>query len=99
MRVNSSRDLVVLSSGSPIGPFPRLEGQDPFWSAGDFRRTLFSLGSPVVSEINPPVFFEIDTVPLNTTYHFNLPAEMAHLMNTTSVPTGFTTASLAPINT
>jgi hypothetical protein len=53
----------------------------------------------VVSEINPPVFSETETVPLNTTYHFTLPAEMAHLANTTSVPTGFTTAGLAPINT
>jgi hypothetical protein len=53
----------------------------------------------VVSEINPPVFSETETVPLNTTYHFTLPAEMAHLANTTSVPTGFTAAGLAPINT
>jgi hypothetical protein len=53
----------------------------------------------VVSEINPPVFSETETVPLTTTYHFTLPAEMAHLTNTTSVPTGFTTAGLAPINT
>jgi hypothetical protein len=53
----------------------------------------------VVSEINPPVFSETETVPLNTTYHFTVPAEMAHLTNTTSVPTGFTAAGLAPINT
>jgi hypothetical protein len=37
MRVNSSRDLVVLSFGSPTRPFPGPEGQDPFWSAGVFR--------------------------------------------------------------
>jgi hypothetical protein len=98
-RLNSSRELVVTSSGSPIGPFPGVEGQDPFWSAGDFRRTLFGPGSPVVSEINPPMISETETVPLNTTYHFTLPAEMAHLTNTTSVPTGFTVADLAPINT
>jgi hypothetical protein len=99
VRLNSSGELVVTSSGSPVGPFPGVEGQDPFWSAGDFRRTLFSPGSPVVSEINPPVFSETETVPVNTTYHFTLPAEMAHLANTTSVPTGFTTAGLPPINT
>jgi hypothetical protein len=98
-QINSSGDLIVTSSGSPIGPFPGVEGHDPFWSTGDFQRTLFSPGSPVVSEINPPVFSETETVPLTTTYHFTLPAEMAHLANTTSVPTRFTTASLAPINT
>jgi hypothetical protein len=53
----------------------------------------------VVSEINPPVFSEIETVSVNTTYHFTLPADMAHLANTTSVPTGFTTAGLPSINT
>jgi hypothetical protein len=89
VRLNSSGELVVTSSGSPVGPFLDVEGQDPFWSAGDFRRTLFSHGSPVVSEINPPVFSETETVPVNTTYHFTLPAEMAHLANTTSVPTRF----------
>jgi hypothetical protein len=99
MRLNSSGKLVVTSSGSPIEPFPGVEGQDPFWSAGDFRRTLFSPSLPVVSEINPPMFFEIDSILVNTTYHFTLPAEMAHLAITTSVPTGFTTAGLAPINT
>jgi hypothetical protein len=35
MRLNASRDLVVTTSGSPVGPFPGVEGQDPFWS-GDF---------------------------------------------------------------
>jgi hypothetical protein len=99
MRLNSSGELVVTSSGSPVGPFPGVEGQYPFLSAGDFRRTLFGPGSPVVSEINPPVFSETKSVPMNTTYHFTLPAEMAHLANTTSVPTRFTTAGLAPINT
>jgi hypothetical protein len=99
VRLNSSRELVVTSFGSPVGPFPGVEGQDPFWSAGDFRRTLFSLGLPVVSEINPPMFSETETVPMNTTYHFTLPTEMAHLANTTSVPTGFTTTGLPPIKT
>jgi hypothetical protein len=45
------------------------------------------------------VFSETETVPVNTTYHFILPDEMAHLVNTTSVPTKITAASLAPINT
>jgi hypothetical protein len=102
MRLNSSGELVVTSSGSPVGPFPGIEGQDPFWSTGVFRRDLFGPGSPMISEINPPVISEIsnlETVPLTTTYHFIVPAEMAHLTNTTSVPTGFTMASLAPINT
>jgi hypothetical protein len=56
MRLNSSGELVVTSSGSPVGPFPGIEGQDPFWSTGVFRRDLFGPGSPVVSEINPPMF-------------------------------------------
>jgi hypothetical protein len=99
VRSNSSRDLVVTSSGSPVGTLPSIEGQRPFCSVGDFRRALFSLDSPVVSEINPPIFPETEFVPVNTTYTFTLPAEMAHLMNTTSVPTGLTTIGLAPINT
>jgi hypothetical protein len=99
MRPNSSEELVVTSSGSPVGPFPGVEGQDPFWSTGVFRRDLFGPGSPVVSEINPPMFSETETILLNTTYHFTIPAKMAHLTNTTSVPTGFTAVGLAPINT
>jgi hypothetical protein len=89
---------VVTSFGSPVGPFPSEEGQDSFWSA-DVRRPLFSPESPVVSEISPPMFSETETVPVNTTYHFTLPVEMAHLAITTSVPTGFTTVGLPPINT
>jgi hypothetical protein len=56
----------------------------------------------VISEIKPPLISEIsnlETVPLTTPYHFTVPAEMAHLTNTTSVPTGFTAAGLSPINT
>jgi hypothetical protein len=102
MRLNSFGDLVVTSSGSPVGPFPGIEGQDLFWSTGVFRRDLFGPGSPMISEINPPVISEIsspETVPFTTAYHFTVPAEMAHLTDTTSVPTGFTAVSLAPINT
>jgi hypothetical protein len=102
MRADSSGDLIVVYSGSPTGPFPGIEVQDPFWYTGVFRCDLFGPGSPVISEINPPVIFEIsnlETVPLNTVYHFTVPTEMAHLMTTSSVPTGFTAVSLAPINT
>ena len=102
MRLNSSRDLVVTSSGSPVGPFPGIEGQDLFCSTGVFRWDLFGPGSPMISEINPPMIYEIsspETVPLTTTYHFTVPAEMAHLTATTSVPTRFTVVCLAPINT
>jgi hypothetical protein len=56
----------------------------------------------MVSEITPPMISEIsnlETVPLTTTYHFTVPAEMAHLTNTMSVPNGFTAAGLSPINT
>jgi hypothetical protein len=102
MRLNSSGELVVTSSESPVGPFPGIEGQDIFWSTGVFRRDLFGPGSPVISEINPPVISEIsspETVSLTTAYHFTVPAEMAHLTTTMSVPTGLTAVSLAPINT
>jgi hypothetical protein len=53
MRVNSSGDLVVLSSGSPTGPFPGPEGQDPFWTTGIFRRDLFGSGAGVDITISP----------------------------------------------
>jgi hypothetical protein len=56
----------------------------------------------VISEINPPVISEIsspETVPFTTAYHFTVPIEMAHHTDTTSVPTGFTAVSLAPIST
>jgi hypothetical protein len=44
----------------------------------------------MISKINPPVISEISSpeiVPLTTTYHFIIPAEMAHLATTLSVPT------------
>jgi hypothetical protein len=72
MRLNSSGDLVVVSSGSPVGPFQGIEGQDPFWSTGIFRRDLFGAGSgvetiisPVISEISIP-----EIVPFTTAYYF-----------------------------
>jgi hypothetical protein len=97
MRANSSGDLIVVYSGSPTGP----GDQDPFWSTGIFRRDLFGPGSPVISEISPPVISEIsspETVPFTTAYRFTVPIEMAHLTNTTSVHTGITAVSLAPIS-
>ena len=36
MRLDSSGDLVVTASGSPVGPFLGIEGQDLFWSTGVF---------------------------------------------------------------
>jgi hypothetical protein len=32
VRLNSSGEAVVTSSGSAVGPLPGVEGQDPFWS-------------------------------------------------------------------
>jgi hypothetical protein len=98
VRLNPSEEAVVTSSESAIEPFPGEENQDPFWS-GNFRRVLFGTESPIVYAINPPVLTETETIPVTTTYQFVLPDEMAHLANTTSVPTVITTASLAPINT
>jgi hypothetical protein len=94
MRLNSSGDLVVTSSGSPVGPFPCIEGQDLFWSMGVLRWDLFGPGSLVISKISSP-----ETVPFTTTYHFNVPIRMAHHTDTTSVPTRFTAVSLSPIIT
>jgi hypothetical protein len=113
MRLNSSGDLVVVSSGSPVGPFPGIEGQDPFWSTGIFRWDLFGTGSgieitvsPILSETSNP-----DTVPFTIAYYFpgtdaprsdhilTIPIEMAHPTDTTSIHTGITTVSQAPIST
>jgi hypothetical protein len=72
MQLNSSRDLVVVSSGSPVGPFPGIEGQDPFFSTGVFRWDLFGEGSSIETIISP-VIFEISspkTVPFTTAYYF-----------------------------
>jgi hypothetical protein len=98
MRANSSEDLIVVYYGSSTGP----RDQDPFWSTGVFRRDLFGPGSPVISEINPPMISEIsstETVSMTTAYHFTIPNKMAHLTATTSIPIGFIVVSLAPINT
>ena len=72
MRLNSSGDLVVTSSGSPVGPFPGIEGQDPFCSMGVFRRDLFGAGSGVEITVSPvfPKTSNPDTIPFTTAYYF-----------------------------
>jgi hypothetical protein len=113
MRVNSSGDLVVVSSGSPVGPFPGIEGQDPFWSTGVFRRDLFGAGSGIVTVFSPVISktSNRETVPFTTAYYFHgtdaprydhmltIPIEMAHHTDTTSIHTRITTVSQAPIGT
>jgi hypothetical protein len=81
---------------------------------GIFRRDLFGLGSPMISKIISPMISEIsstETVSFPTAYYFpgmdapqfdhilTIPIEMAHHTDTTSVHTGFTMVSLAPIST
>jgi hypothetical protein len=63
---NSSKEAVVTSFELTVGPSLGVVGKDPFWS-GDFRRVLFGTESPTVYEINPPVFSETETTPVNTT--------------------------------
>ena len=60
---------------------------------------MFGTESPIYEVIDPSVFPEQGTAPETTTYRFVLPPEMAHLANTTSVPTGIPATTLAPINT
>jgi hypothetical protein len=72
LRVNSSRDIVVQSSGSPTGPFIGPEGQDPFWTTGIFRRDLFGSGAGIDITVTPelPKTSDPDTLPFTTTYYF-----------------------------
>jgi hypothetical protein len=65
----------------------------PSWS-GDFHRVLFGDSEPPESPI-----WESEITPATTTYRFILPPEMAHLANTTTVQTGISATTLAPINT
>jgi hypothetical protein len=53
VQVNSSRDLVVQSSGSPTGPFLGPKGQDPFWTTGIFRWDLFGSGAGINIIVSP----------------------------------------------
>jgi hypothetical protein len=72
VRVNSSGDLVVQSSGSPIGPFIRPKGQDPFWTTDIFRRDLFSSGASVDITVAPelPKTSDPNAVPFTIAYYF-----------------------------
>jgi hypothetical protein len=113
VRVNSSGDLVVQSSGSPTGPFLGPEGQDPFWTTGIFRRDLFGSGAGIDITVSPelPETSDPDAVPFTTAYYFpgteapradhilTLPLQMVHYTDTTSPHTGITMASQAPIGT
>jgi hypothetical protein len=53
VRVNSSGEIIVESSGLPTGPFTGSEGQDPFWTTGIFRWDLFGLGAGVDIIVTP----------------------------------------------
>jgi hypothetical protein len=72
VRVNSSEDLVVQSSGSPIGPFIGLEGQDPFWTTDIFRWDLFGSGADIDIIISPKLLetSDPDIVPFTIAYYF-----------------------------
>jgi hypothetical protein len=102
-----------VSSGSLVGPFAGIEGKDPFWSMGIFRRDLFGVGSGVETIISPVIskISSSETIPFTTAYYFpgtdtsrydhilTIPIEMAHHTNTTSVHTEITTVSLTQIST
>jgi hypothetical protein len=92
VRVNSSREIVVESSGLPTRPFTGPEGQDPFWTTGIFRRDLFGLGVRVDITVIPelPETFDLDEILFTTAYYFpgsdapptnhilTIPLQMAH---------------------
>jgi hypothetical protein len=70
--VNSSRDLVIQSSGSPTGPFLGPESQDPFWTTDIYRQGLFGSGVGVDIIVAPelPKTSYPDAVPFTTSYYF-----------------------------
>jgi hypothetical protein len=78
LRLNSSGELVVQTSGIPIGPFIGPEGQDPFWTTDIFRTPPHTVcdrfGSGVGNDISIkpvlPKTSAIDTIPSKTTYLF-----------------------------
>jgi hypothetical protein len=92
VRVNSSREIVVESSGLPTRPFTGPEGQDPFWTTGIFRRDLFGSGAGVDITVTPelPETSDTDAIPFTTAYYFpgsdtqpvdhilTIPLQMAH---------------------
>jgi hypothetical protein len=49
VRVNSSEDIVVESSGLPTRPFTGPKGQDPFWTTGIFRRISLAQEKVLIS--------------------------------------------------
>jgi hypothetical protein len=92
VRVNSSREIVVESSGLPTRPFTGPEGQDPFWTTGIFRRDLFGSGAGIDITVTPepPKTSDPDAIPFTTAYYFpgsdaqpadhilTIPLQMAH---------------------
>jgi hypothetical protein len=72
VRVNSSEDRVVQSSGLPTGPFTGPEGQDPFWTIDIFRWDLFGSGVGVDITVTPelPETSDPDVVPFTSSYYF-----------------------------
>jgi hypothetical protein len=72
VQVNSSREIVVESSGLPTGPFTGPEGQDPFWTTGIFRRDLFGSGVSIDITVTPelPETSDLDAIPFTTAYYF-----------------------------
>jgi hypothetical protein len=72
VRVNSSREIVVESSGLPTGPFTGPEGQDPFWTTRIFRQDLFGSGAGIDITITPelPETSDPDAIPFTTAYYF-----------------------------
>jgi hypothetical protein len=72
VRVNSSGEIVVESSGLPTRPFTGPEGQDPFWTTGIFRWDLFGLGASVDITVTPelPETSNPDAIPFTTSYYF-----------------------------
>jgi hypothetical protein len=114
MRLNSSGDLVVVSSWITGWTLSRHRRPRSFLVYGHFSMGPFWSRLTWISEIISPVISEIsslETVPFTTAYYFpgmdaprsdhilTIPIEMAHHTDTTSVHTGITTVSLAPIST
>jgi hypothetical protein len=66
--VNSSRDIVVQSSGSPTRPFIGPEVQDPFWNTNIFRWDLFGSGAGIDITVAPklPETSDPDAIPFTT---------------------------------
>jgi hypothetical protein len=70
--VNSSEDIVVESSGLPIGPFIGPKDHDHFWTTGIFIWDLFGSGEgiDIIVTPEPPETSNLDTIPLTTAYYF-----------------------------